>query len=204
MSSLRLSTWRAKSVARAPFGVERLLGGRLLLLPFVDQARSCVAARGQAYRESRASRSCSAAISLRSVSEIGEIAGQRVGLRAHVGNDRTEHNRGAHRLQRIFGLDQQRRRRLTADALQRGKDFDDRGLPLVERFTQCGLPLVERLEPRLGGGDVSLHVAHARRGIDELLIERAPIVAERVDLAPKLGLAFRRRALLRSRTASSS
>ena len=101
-------------------------------------------------------------------------------------------------LQRVFRLHQQRRRRLVADALQRREDFDDGGAALVERFANGDFLLVERLEPRPRRLDVGLDVAHARRGIDQLLVERAPIVADRLDLAPELGLAFRRCAFLRA------
>ena len=103
------------------------------------------------------------------------------------------------RLQRILGLDQQRRRRLMPDPLQRRENLDDRGAPLVERFAKQLFLLVERLEARLRRLDARLDIAHARRGVDELLVERAPIVAERVDLALELRLAFRRLALPRAR-----
>ena len=42
-------------------------------------------------------------------------------------------------------------------------------------------------------------VAHARGGVDELLIERAPIGAEGVDLPPEFRLAFCRLALFGAR-----
>ena len=68
--------------------------------------------------------------------------------------------------------------------LQHSEDFDDRGAPLVERFANTTFLVVERLQARLRRLDAGLDIAHARRGVDELLIERAPIVAKRVDLAP--------------------
>ena len=40
--------------------------------------------------------------------------------------------------------------------------------------------------------DARLDVAHARGGVDQLLVERAPVFAERVDLALELGLVFGR------------
>ena len=47
--------------------------------------------------------------------------------------------------------------------------------------------------------DLGLDVADARGGVDELLIELAPVFAERLDFALELGLAFRRLALLGAR-----
>ena len=58
------------------------------------------------------------------------------------------------------------------------------------------LLLVERFEPPFGRVDACLHIAHARGGIDQLLVERAAIVAERLDLAPELGLIFGRHPLV--------
>ena len=82
------------------------------------------------------------------------------------------------------------------DALQGRQDLDDRGAPLVERFLKNLLARVERLQPRLRFVDLRLDIAHRRRRFDELLVERAPIFAERLDLQPELGLAVRRLALL--------
>ena len=129
--------------------------------------------------------------------EIGEVARERIGLAAHVRKHGAERNRGAHRLQRVFGPNQQRRRRLAPDALEGGKDFNDRGTAFVERLANGAFLVVERLEPRTRRLDGCLDVAHACGGVDELLVERAAIVANALDLAPKLRLAFRRRALLR-------
>ena len=131
--------------------------------------------------------------------QLGEIAGQRVGLGAHLRHHGAERDRGAHRLQRILRPHHQRRRRLAADALQRGEDFDDHGAALVERFLKVLFPLVERLQARLRRLDVGLDVADARRGIDELLIERAAVVAEGLDLELELGLASADCALLGAR-----
>ena len=82
-----------------------------------------------------------------------------------------------------------------ADALQGRKNLDDCGPPLVERFLKNLFARVERLEPRLRVIDLCLDVAHRRCRFDELLVERAPIFAERLDLQSELGLAVRRLAL---------
>ena len=95
--------------------------------------------------------------------EIGEIARERIGLGAHVGEHGAERNRGAHRLQRVFGPNQQRRRRLTPDALEGGEDFNDRGTAFVERLANGVLLVVERLEPHTRRLDGCLYVAHASR-----------------------------------------
>ncbi len=59
--------------------------------------------------------------------------------------------------------------------------------------------LVERRQARLRRVDIGFDVADARRGVDQLLIELAAVRAQRLDLAPQLGLAFRRIALTRAR-----
>ncbi len=100
---------------------------------------------------------------------------------------------------RILGLHDQRRRRFVPHPLQGGEDFDDHGAALVERFAKQPLALVERLEARLRRLDAGLDVAHPRGGIDELLIERAPIVGNRRDLALELLLVLGRDALLGAR-----
>ena len=81
-------------------------------------------------------------------------------------------------------------------SLERGEDFDNRGAALVERFANGAFLLVERLEPPACRLDARLNVAHPRGGIDKLLVECAPVVADRFNFAPELRLAFGRCALL--------
>ena len=81
------------------------------------------------------------------------------------------------------------------DPLQGGENLDDHGAAFVERFLKKTFLLVERLETSFGRLDACFDAAHARGGIDELLVERPPIVAERLDLAFELGLVLRRLAL---------
>ena len=45
------------------------------------------------------------------------------------------------------------------------------------------LPVVERADTLLRQGDPVLHAADAGRGVDELLVELAPVVSELLDLA---------------------
>src|ERR1700724_4001249 len=57
-------------------------------------------------------------------------------------------------------------------------------------------PLVERLQARLRRLDVGLDVADAGGGVDELLVERAAVGADGLDLELELGLGLQGRALL--------
>ncbi len=177
------------------FARERLLGGGLLLLPCVDehvQAQLLVREPVEVLRQCRALGDDI----LAHPRKIGEVAGERIGLRAHVGNHGAERNRGAQCLQRILRPHQQRGRRLLPDALQSGEYFDDHAASLVERFLKDLFAVVERLQARLRRIDLRLDVADARRRFDELLIKRPPILAERLDLQPELGLAVCRLTLL--------
>ncbi|HEY7972553.1 MAG TPA: hypothetical protein VID96_06475 [Xanthobacteraceae bacterium] len=128
--------------------------------------------------------------------EVGKVAGNRIGLAAHVRKNGAERNRGTHGLQRVLRLHQKRWRRLVAGALKRSQDFHDGTAAFVERFAQRGLLRVERFEPPACRVDARLHIAHARGAIDQLLVERAAILADRLDLAPKLGLIFGRHPLV--------
>ncbi len=169
--------------------VQRLLGGRLFALPFVDQhvhAQLLAAEQGKIAREPLAL----AVDVLADAQQVGEVAGDGVGLRPHLRHHRAERDRGAHGFQRVLGLDQQRRRRPAADPLQGGEDFHDGGLPLRERRREQMFAVVERLEARLRRLDARFDVTHARGGVDELGIERAAVGAERLDLALELGLVF--------------
>src|SRR5208282_2942025 len=64
------------------------------------------------------------------------------------------------------------------------------------RSAKKHLPLVELFGARLRRFDAGLDVAHARGGVDELLVERAPIITDRVDFPLELRLDFCRLALL--------
>ena len=94
--------------------------------------------------------------------QIGEVAGERVGLCPHFRDYGAERDGGAQRLQRILRPHQERGRRLPPDALEGGENLDDHGAALVERFLKNVFPLVERLETGLCRIDLRLDVAHAR------------------------------------------
>ena len=131
-----------------PLRVKRLFGGGLFLLPLVDQhveAQLLVRECGEVARQF----GVFGVDVLAHAQQLGEIAGERIGLRAHLRHHGAEHDRGAHRLQRILGPHHERRRRLPADALQGGEDFDDHGAAFVERGFENMFPLVERLQARL-------------------------------------------------------
>jgi hypothetical protein len=58
--------------------------------------------------------------------------------------------------------------------------------------------VVERLEARLGFADPVLRRAQPRRGVDQRLIELAPVLADGVDFLLEPGLGLGRLALLRT------
>ena len=66
-------------------------------------------------------------------------------------------------------------------------------------FSNSRSLLVERPKARLRRVDIGFDVADFCRSVDQLLIEFSPVVAQGVDFAFKLGLAFRRAALVRQR-----
>ena len=115
-SSLAIRSFRSFGLARQlrgalAFGGERLLGLGLLLLALLDQQRPgaggrrrAPADRGRAGRVRRRSACAARTSSARS-------ADQRLDLVPHLRQHRAEHHGGAHRLQRVFGPDQQGRRR---------------------------------------------------------------------------------------------
>ena len=127
--------------------------------------------------------------------EFAEIAGQRLDLLAHFRQHGAEQHGGAHRLQCVLGAGDQRRRRPMADALQGGEHLADHGAAAVERFADAGFVVVERLEPRLGRGDLGFQVAQARGGVDQVLVELAPVGADLLDLELERGLGVGRLAL---------
>ena len=64
---------------------------------------------------------------LAQIHQFAEIGGKFLRASAQFGDDRSEQHGGAQRLQRVFGPDQQRRRRAPAGALQRRQHLDDFG-----------------------------------------------------------------------------
>ncbi|MGO9627983.1 MAG: hypothetical protein ACLPXW_03175 [Xanthobacteraceae bacterium] len=119
-------------------------------------------------------------------------------MAAHIRKHSAERDGGAHGRERVFGLHQKRRRRLVADALECGKDLDDGAAALVERFSQGGFLDIERFEARARRLNARLDLAHAGGGVDQLLIERAPILADHFDFAPELRLIFGRSPFVRA------
>jgi len=85
---------------------------------------------------------------------------------------------------------------MAADALQRRQHLGDGAAPSFERGAQLPFALVERLEPVFGLSDRGFHVAHAGGRVDQLLIELAPVVPDRFDLALEAGLVLDRLFLL--------
>ena len=116
--------------------------------------------------------------------KIGQVAGNRIGLGPHVRHHGAECNRGAQGGERIIRLHQQSGRRLLGYALESSEDFHDRAAPFVQRLLKNLRALIERLQPRLICVDLGLDLAHARRGSDQLLIERTAVLAQHPDLLP--------------------
>lgn len=101
-------------------------------------------------------------------------------------------------MQRIFGADQERRRRAPAGALQCGQYLDDVGAARIERGAHLLLAAVQVLQPCLGLVDLGLDRAHIGGGIDQLLIELRAILAKGGDLGLELGLSLLGTFLLRA------
>ncbi len=83
-----------------------------------------------------------------------------------------------------------------SDALQSRQYLNDRGTPLVERLLKDLFTPVEGLQARLRVVDLRLDIAHGCCRLDKLAVERPPIIAERLNLQPELGLAVHGLALL--------
>ncbi len=99
-------------------------------------------------------------------------------------------------MQRVFGPDHKGARGMPTDPLQGRQDFGDDAASLFQRRPQRLLPIVERLETRLRLRDPLFHGHHTRRGLDELLIEFAAVVADRFDLTLEPRLVLERPTLL--------
>ena len=85
---------------------------------------------------SRASRWCSATISLRTRNRSARSPASASACRAHSRNHGAEHDGGAQRVQCILRPHDQRRRRFVPNPLQGGENFDDHGAALVERLAK--------------------------------------------------------------------
>ena len=114
----------------------------------------------------------------------------------HLGQYRSQHHGRAQRLQGILSRDQEGRRRVAADALQRRQHLGHDRRAVFQRLPQRLLAHVERPQPLLRVGHLRLHGADARRRVDQLLVELTAIVADRFDLALELGLRLDRLFLL--------
>ena len=131
--------------ARA-LGGERLLALGLLLLPLRRSAPPCVCVRRRARRLRLRSRSRSAAMFLRTLSKLGEIAAPARRPRWRISGSTAPSNMAVRTdCSASSGLDDQRRRRPAADALQRRQHFADDGAAAVERLADARLVVVERL-----------------------------------------------------------
>ena len=177
-----------------PLGVERLFRDGLLLLPFVDEQRQPKLLMPQQI-EVPGEAVAFVDDLLAHAHQIGQIAGQSVGLRAHFRQHGAKRDRRAHGLERILRPHHERRRRLPPDALQGGEYFDNHVAALGERFTKQFFLLIEWLQASPRRVDTGLDVADSRGGADEILIKFATVLAQRLDLDPQLGLALHRIAL---------
>src|SRR5947208_14106804 len=85
---------------------------------------------------------------------------------------------------------------MAADALERRQDFGNDAAAGIERIAQALFAFVEWNDPFLRPGDFAFDRADARSRIDELLIEFAPVVADRFNLPSQLGLILDRAFLI--------
>jgi hypothetical protein len=128
--------------------------------------------------------------------EVSEVAGDRVGLGTQVGNNGTKHDGRAHRLQRVFRPHQKRRWRLSPDALKCSQNLNDHVAPFFERLLEELFSFVERVQTQPCRLDLAFDAADAGCRVDELFIERSPVLADRGDLRSQLCLTVRRLPLL--------
>jgi hypothetical protein len=128
--------------------------------------------------------------------QFGQVGRQHFGLMPHLGQRGPQDHRRTYRLQCVLGPEHEAGRSLPTDPLQRRQHLGNEGASLLQRCLQRLLVVVERFDPLLGLGDPLFHGDDPRRGLDDLLIEFAPVVADRFDLALELGLVLERPALL--------
>ena len=74
--------------------------------------------------------------------------------------------------------------------MQGGEHFCEQRTASLERFADRALVFIERLQSRLACGNTLLDHAHARGGIDQLLIQFPPVAGDGVDLLAQLGFRF--------------
>ncbi len=125
-------------------------------------------------------------------------------LLAHLGQHRAEQDRGANRLQGVFGTDHHGGRRAPADALQSREHFGDDGAALLERATQRAFLILQRLDARLVCGQALLDVLYLGGAVDQRLVEFAAIFAESVSLSARSFFSFSSARFCSARIVSSS
>ena len=187
-------------LARELRGALALVGQRLLdlglsLLPLFDQQRQALALVGE--HEQVAARACRApsAICLRSwTSSARSVASDSACWRISgstapsIMAERTDCSASSALISSAGGA-------CAADALQCRQHLGNDGVRCSSDFRKpCSL-LVERLEALLRLRDPFFDRSHARCGIDELLVELAPVIADQLDLALELGLVLQRPSL---------
>ena len=160
---------------------ERLLGRRQGLLPRVDEfgeARRLKSQRSAGLREAvalarnRHPRS----------REFVDIVGKRLRLGFEARDNGAKEGRRPHRLRHVLGLDQDRRRRIGAHALQRRENLGNRISPAVERAGQRISLGVEARQSFVGRGDSAFGVLHFPGRLDQRLREPGPVGADRFRL----------------------
>ncbi len=178
-----------------PLVAERLLRLGLALLALVDHQAEALAVVGR-HQEVAGQAVTFRRDLLTQPDELGEVGRERFGLPAHLRQHGAEHHGGTHRLQSVLGADDERRRYLSSHALQGGEHLGDHVVPLLERCPQRPLAVVELRQALLSVGDALFHAADAGHGVDDLLVELAAVVTDRLDLAFELGLVIERLLLL--------
>ena len=204
MRSLRLSTWRAKSAARCALGFERLFGRR----PASSAVRRSAAFMRSCSRPSRSRsrerRSLSPTISLRTRTRSARSPASASACARMSGSTAPSVIAVRTACSASSGCTRSAGGGCCPTRCSAARISTIAVAAFVERFANERFLLVERLQPRPRRVDAGLDIAHARGGIDELLIERATILADRLDLAPQLRLAFAPTSRSWARTASSS
>ena len=124
--------------------------------------------------------------------QFAKIGGHLVGGVPQVGNHGAEQHGAADRGERVFWSHHHRRRRPVAHPLKRGEHLGEHVPALEERGMQGRLVGGERLDPALGQVDRRLEVLDPLAGVDQGLVERRPVLVERVDLLAEFRLALLR------------
>jgi hypothetical protein len=123
------------------------------------------------------------------IRQLTQIAGKRFRFDAEIRKDRAREDRAADRSQRVLRPRQNRRRRFSADPLQRHQHLRDDIAALIERLPNALLLGMQGVEARFDAADVILGGAKPSAGGDQIGAEARLILLESFDLLAKRRLA---------------